>query len=267
MWGGIFLRHMESREIEEDLCSSWLSKRGVNGSVIVSNPSSLSMNMAEASGSSSSQGRQGSVPTKRSLSESSSLRQLGPSPVKRQYQAPSIQGADDVQLKELDRLEKKEASLVNQLLHQLQLLHKRYNEERHQIVEEQRHLAERLEQIDADEKAEEQAVKEKIDRKLERIRLELIQLRQNLSLEGSSTSNTSIMNTSIISSPSTSGGQLDLNNVSVIRRRLGSLDRQRQTLLEQLYAAIGSINHEGSHLVDVQLHNCAPGRLALVLSV
>lgn len=50
---------------------------------------------------------------------------MGPSPVKRQYQASNMQGSEDVQLKELDRLEKKEASLVNQLLHQLQILHKR----------------------------------------------------------------------------------------------------------------------------------------------
>lgn len=60
----------------------------------------------------------------------------------------------------------------------------RCNEERHQIVEEQRHLAERLELIDANEKAEEQAVREKNERKLERVRVELFQLRQKMSLEG-----------------------------------------------------------------------------------
>lgn len=258
---------MESPKVEGSLRESWIFKRGVNGTVTDSTSSASSVNMSEASGSSSSQSRAGLLPTKRTLSEPSSVRQMGPSPVKRQYQASNMQGTEDVQLKELDRLEKKEASLVNQLLQQLQILHKRCNEERHQIVEEQRHLAERLELIDASEKAEEQAVREKNERKLERVRLELFQLRQKMSLEGS-TSNVSAMSTSVsIASPSTSGGQFDLNNVSDIRRRLGSLDRQRQTLLEQLYAAIGSLNQEASHLVDVQLHNCAPARLALVSNV
>ncbi|XP_034241455.1 ERC protein 2-like isoform X2 [Thrips palmi] len=251
---------MESPQVEGSLRESWICKRGVSGSVTDSTSSASSVNMSEASGSSSSQSRPGPLPTKRTLSEPTSVRQMGPSPVKRQYQASNMQGSDDLQLKELDRLEKKEASLVNQLLHQLQILHKRCNEERHQIVEEQRHLAERLELIDANEKAEEQAVREKNERKLERVRLELFQLRQKMSLEGSS-SNSSEMSSSVsMASPSTSGGQLDLSNVSDIRRRLGSLDRQRQTLLEQLYAAIGSLNQEASHLVDVQLHTCAPAR-------
>lgn len=60
----------------------------------------------------------------------------------------------------------------------------RCNEERHQIVEEQRRLAERLEHIDANEKVEELAVKETIERQLERVRLDLFQLRQKLPVQG-----------------------------------------------------------------------------------
>lgn len=60
----------------------------------------------------------------------------------------------------------------------------RCNDERHQIVEEQRLLAERLEQIDANERTEEQAVREKNNRKLEEVRILLSQLRQKMSLEG-----------------------------------------------------------------------------------
>lgn len=118
---------MESPEVEGSLRETWISKRGASGSIASSSPGPSSLNMAEASGSSSSQSRQGQGPlaTKRALSEPSSVRQIGPSPVKRQYQASSMQGSDDVQSKELERLEKKEAHLVNQLLHQLQMLHKR----------------------------------------------------------------------------------------------------------------------------------------------
>lgn len=258
---------MESQEVESGLHETWISKRGSTNSVVSATSGPSLLNMSEASGSSSSQGRQGPLPTKRTLSESSSVRQMGPLPVKRQYQASNIQGADDAQIKQLENLERKEAALFNQLLLQLQLLHKRCNEERHQIVEEQRRLAERLEQIDTNEKAEELAVREKNGQMLERVREELHQLRQKMSMDGSS-SNASIMSSVLSNSvPSTSGGQSDLSNVSDIRRRLGSLDRQRQTLLDQLYAAIRSLSQEGGRLVDVQLHNCAPGRLALVFNV
>ncbi len=51
-------------------------------------------------------------------------------------------------------------------------------------MEEQRRLAERLEQIDSNEKAEEQAVREKNNQMLERVRAELHQLRQKMSMEG-----------------------------------------------------------------------------------
>lgn len=118
---------MESQEVEGSILSPWFSKQDSNDSLTNSSVDSSSLNMSEASGSSSSpsQGRQGPSATKRTISESSGVRQMGPSPVKRQYQASNIQSPDDMQLKELDRLEKKEASLVNQLLHQLQMLHKR----------------------------------------------------------------------------------------------------------------------------------------------
>lgn len=113
---------MESQEVEGSLQESWISKRGP---VVNNTPGPSSSNMSEASGSSSSQNRSGLLPTKRTLSESTIVRQMGPSPVKRQYQASSVQSIEDAQLKELDCLEKKEASLVNQLLLQLQVLHKR----------------------------------------------------------------------------------------------------------------------------------------------